>query len=231
MEECPMPMRSPRQWMLLAGLCRLILVIPAVQAADQPQWGERYSRNMVSDETGLPDRFDPKTGKNVKWSAAAGHASATPRRWSPAARCSSARTTTQPRDPRHQGDRGVLMCFNEADGSLAWQLVVPKLDGDIYLDWPQGGHVLAADGRRRSRLHGHQSRRGGVPGPARHGQRQRRPVPRRRPPHGPAGPAADGGRPHRCRHPLALGPAHRRPASGRTTRPIARSCWTGRIST
>ena len=29
---------------------------------DQPQWGQRYTRNMVSSETGLPERFDPKTG-------------------------------------------------------------------------------------------------------------------------------------------------------------------------
>ena len=45
----------------------------------------------------------------------------------------------RPRDPRHQGDRGVLLCLNEADGSLAWQLVVPKLVEDIYLDWPEVG--------------------------------------------------------------------------------------------
>jgi len=38
-------------------------------AADQPQWGELYSRNMVSQEKGLPDRFDPTNGVNVKWIA------------------------------------------------------------------------------------------------------------------------------------------------------------------
>src|SRR5208337_3064118 len=35
----------------------------------------------------------------------------------------------EPRDPRHQGDRGVLLCLNEKDGQLCWQLVVPKLLG------------------------------------------------------------------------------------------------------
>src|SRR5215204_2404269 len=41
-------------------------------AADQPQWGEAWSRNMVSGEKNLADSFDPKTGQNVKWSARLG---------------------------------------------------------------------------------------------------------------------------------------------------------------
>jgi len=41
-------------------------------AADQPQWGQAWSRNMVSEEKGLPDSFDPKTGRIVKWSARLG---------------------------------------------------------------------------------------------------------------------------------------------------------------
>ena len=35
----------------------------------------------------------------------------------------------EPRDPRHQGDRGVLLCLDEKDGRFCWQLVVPKLQG------------------------------------------------------------------------------------------------------
>src|SRR5206468_12306221 len=42
-------------------------------------------------------------------------------------------------DPRHQGDRGVLMCFEEQTGRLLWQLVVPKRSGDPYFDWPRSG--------------------------------------------------------------------------------------------
>jgi outer membrane protein assembly factor BamB len=44
-----------------------------------------------------------------------------------------------PRDPKHQGDRGVLMCFNENSGEILWQLVVPKRDEDVYFDWPNSG--------------------------------------------------------------------------------------------
>jgi outer membrane protein assembly factor BamB len=43
----------------------------------------------------------------------------------------------RPRDPKHQGDRGVLMCFNESDGSLLWQLIIPKIAD--YQDWPGVG--------------------------------------------------------------------------------------------
>jgi len=40
-----------------------------------------------------------------------------------------------PRDPRHQGDRSVLMCFNEKTGQFLWQLAVPKLASGKVNDW------------------------------------------------------------------------------------------------
>lgn len=107
-------------------------------AADQPQWGQQFSRNMVSAETGLPDRFDSKSGENVLWSVPLG----TQTYGSPTVaggRVFIGTNNDVPRDPRHQGDRGILLCLNESDGSLVWQLVVPKLEKDIYLDWPQAG--------------------------------------------------------------------------------------------
>jgi len=109
-----------------------------VPAADQPQWGVAGTRNMVSKETGLPDWFDPgqrdpRTGgidpattKNVKWVVTLGKQS----HGSPVVAEGKVLVGTNneaPRDPRHQGDRGVLMCFDEATGRLLWQLIVPKL--------------------------------------------------------------------------------------------------------
>ena len=41
-------------------------------ALDQSQWGERWSRNMVSEEKGLPDTFHPKIAKNIAWVAKLG---------------------------------------------------------------------------------------------------------------------------------------------------------------
>jgi outer membrane protein assembly factor BamB len=107
-------------------------------AADQPQWGQAWSRNMVSAEQGLPESFDPRTGRNVKWSAALG----TEAHSSPVisgGRVFIGTNNGNPRDPKHQGDRGVLMCFDEKTGQLLWQLVVPKRDEDIYFDWPNSG--------------------------------------------------------------------------------------------
>ncbi len=67
-----MSSRSFGKTMFAVAPLFLIGIATVLQAADRPQWGERYSRNMVSSEKGLPDHFDPKTGKNIKWSAALG---------------------------------------------------------------------------------------------------------------------------------------------------------------
>lgn len=112
-----------------------LLAMPAwVLAADQPQWGERFSRNMVSSEKGLPDGFDPATGKNVKWVAEIGtETHATP--VIAGGRVFIGTNNGKPRDPRQIGDRGVLMCFDEKTGGFLWQLVVPKITTSVYWDW------------------------------------------------------------------------------------------------
>ena len=38
----------------------------------------------------------------------------------------------------------MLLCLDEMDGSLCWQLVVPKLGTDPYVDWPRVGIVSPA---------------------------------------------------------------------------------------
>lgn len=111
---------------------------PIAQAADRPQWGEPFTRNMVSDEKGLPDDFDPATGRNIKWSASLGTESySTP--VVAGGKVLIGANNEAPRDPRHDGDRGVMLCLDEATGELCWQLVVPKLQGDVFLDWPRAG--------------------------------------------------------------------------------------------
>ncbi|MDO8952704.1 MAG: hypothetical protein Q7U86_08780, partial [Draconibacterium sp.] len=87
------------------------------QGSDSPQWGEKHTRNMISNETGLPDSFDPETGKNIKWSVSIGSdAYATPVIAS--GKVLMGANNADQRDPRHVGDRGVLLCLNESDGSL-----------------------------------------------------------------------------------------------------------------
>jgi len=129
---------------IAAGAGAAVLAICAAAAtapaADAPQWGEARTRNLVSPETGLPDSFDPATGKNIKWSVRLGDSThSTP--VIAAGKVLVGTNNDQPRDPRHQGDRGVLMCFDEKDGKFNWQLVVPKRVEDIYLDWPSIGIV------------------------------------------------------------------------------------------
>ncbi|HEX73209.1 MAG TPA: pyrrolo-quinoline quinone, partial [Candidatus Hydrogenedentes bacterium] len=104
--------------------CGLLVMICAVSAsaADQPQWGERHTRNMVSPETGLPTHFDLDTGENILWTASLGggsYGSAIVAQ----GRVFIGSNNSEPRDPRHQGDRGVMLCLDEKDGSFHWQFL------------------------------------------------------------------------------------------------------------
>jgi outer membrane protein assembly factor BamB len=110
----------------------------SVHGADQPQWGQAWSRNLVSHETGLPDSFDPATGKQIKWAAKLGtETHSTPVVAS--GRVLIGTNNGTPRDPKHEGDRGVLMCFDERTGDFLWQLAVSKRTEDKYFDWPGSG--------------------------------------------------------------------------------------------
>ena len=169
--------------LLILTLIFSLLVISAVYADDQPQWGRRYSRNMVSDETGLPETFDPATGKNIKWVVPLGTQTfSTP--VVAGGRVLIGTNNDRPRDPRQKGDRGVLLCLDEKNGSLCWQLVVPKLIPARYRDWPRSGICSPAtvEGDKVYIV----SNRGDVPRSLRSGQRQRRTIPRRSSAYGPA---------------------------------------------
>jgi len=124
--------------LLICGLFCGLTVSAGVFADDRPQWQERFTRNGISNETGLADTFDPATGKNIKWTARLGSES-----WTTpviaAGRVFMGTNNDPPRDPRHKGDRGILLCFDEKDGTFLWQLMVPKLGPDPYFDWPRGG--------------------------------------------------------------------------------------------
>jgi outer membrane protein assembly factor BamB len=125
--------RSPlAAWAVVCGIGFTVF------AGDQPQWGQAWTRNMVSTERGLPDSFDPKTGRNIKWIAPLGtETHSTP--VMAGGRVYIGTNNGRPRDPRHKGDRGVLLCLDETTGELLWQLVVPKITTSIYWDWPKAG--------------------------------------------------------------------------------------------
>ncbi len=130
-------------WLFLATSAIVTVLSVMALAGDQPQWGQAWTRNMVSDETGLIEDFDIQTGRNVKWVATLGSETwATPT--VAQGRVFLGTNNDPPRDPRHKGDRAILLCLDEKDGSLLWQLVVPKLGPDVYLDWPRSGVVSPA---------------------------------------------------------------------------------------
>ncbi len=121
---------------LLVMMFVFVAVADNIIAADQPQWGERYSRNLVSTEKNLPTSFNPDTGENVLWAVDLGSSSyATP--VIAEGRVLVGTNNDPPRDPNNRGDRGVLLCLDEANGQLLWQLAVPKRDQ--FNDWPNVG--------------------------------------------------------------------------------------------
>ncbi len=105
-------------------------------ADDQPQWGQAFTRNMVSGETGLPGDFDPASGQGIKWTVDLGsQAYGSPVIARGHVLIGTNNSAAQ--DPRHQGDKGVLLCLDERQGTMIWQLVVPRLLGDNgFLDQP-----------------------------------------------------------------------------------------------
>jgi len=135
-----------------AGLCAEEPAPPKPKAGDWAQWGGSNDRNMVSDEKNLPDdwdagkkigdteEIDPKTTKNVKWVVKLGSQSY----GNPVISQGKVLVGTNnesPRDPKYNlpdkrpSDRGVVMCFNEADGKFLWQLCSPKLPSGKVNDW------------------------------------------------------------------------------------------------
>ncbi len=140
--------------MTLRPLLTLALLVgPAhtgLRAEDWPMWGRTIHRNMYSPARNLPDRFEPgqfkpgteevdlATTKNVKWVAKLGTQSYG--NTSVAGGKVFVGTNNDfPRDPQHQGDRSILMCFDEKTGNFLWHLVVPKLKSGKVNDWENLG--------------------------------------------------------------------------------------------
>src|SRR5262245_46562910 len=120
---------------------------PIRDGAPSREWrmfGGDVSRNMVNlAERNLPAEIDVKTGKNVLWSVDLGSQSY----GNPVISGGKVFLGTNngaPRNKRdmHEGDaidKGVVMCFAEADGKFLWQAVHEKLESGRVNDWPDQG--------------------------------------------------------------------------------------------
>ena len=135
---------------IIAALAGLLALSPAM-AEDWPQWGgTTWGRNMYAKEKGLPAKFDPgkyksgteeidlKTTKNVKWVAKLGSQSYGNVTIA-GGKVFVGTNNDSPRDSQHQGDRSVLMVFDEKTGDLLWQLIIPKLKAGKVNDWENLG--------------------------------------------------------------------------------------------
>jgi len=127
----------------------------SAQAQDWSQWGGTAVRNMYCPATNLPDHFtkgnsgdvkfkggsdevDGSNLANLKWVAKLGSQSYGNVTVSKG-RVFIGTNNENPRDPRHVGDRSILMCFDEKTGELLWHLVVPKLASGKVNDWESLG--------------------------------------------------------------------------------------------
>ncbi len=106
--------------------------------ADWPMWGGRPDRNMVSNQRNLPAEWSVNEKRNLKWVAPVGSQTF----GNPVVAGGKVFIGTnngKRRNPAIKGDKGVLMCFAEADGRFLWQAVHDKLEPPDELDWPEIG--------------------------------------------------------------------------------------------
>lgn len=120
-------------------LIPLLFALVSARAADWPAWGGGLSRNQANAaEKHLPHEWDAEKGVNVKWTAALGdHSYGNPS--VAGGRILVGTNNEVPRDPAVTGDKGVVMCLRESDGSFLWQAVFDKLESGRANDWPQQG--------------------------------------------------------------------------------------------
>jgi outer membrane protein assembly factor BamB len=109
---------------------------------DWPMYGGTVFRNLANPVArGIPDDFSVQKGKekHVKWQAALGVSYAYGGPVVAGGKVFVGTNNDRPRDPAIKGDKGVLMCFNEADGKFLWQAVHDKLPDPENNDTPKHG--------------------------------------------------------------------------------------------
>ena len=128
------------------NLIAAAFAITALHAGDWPQWGGSDSRNMVSDEKGMPlemisgkkvkgsQEIDLSTTKNCLWVTKLGSQSyGTPN--VAGGKIFVGTNNEAPRNPQIDGDRGIVMVLDEKSGKFLWQMVTPKLGAGKVSDW------------------------------------------------------------------------------------------------
>ncbi len=147
-----MRLHKNRPGKFVTGITGIALIGLVVTAQDWPQWGGAPARNMYcSHARGIPARFNKPNTEGMKFKQGTeelDHSNVENLKWVTKLGSQSYGNVTvaqgkvfigsnneNPRDRRHEGDRSVLMCFDEKTGAFLWQLVVPKLASGKVNDW------------------------------------------------------------------------------------------------
>jgi outer membrane protein assembly factor BamB len=108
-------------------------------SGDWVMFGGTPERNFVNlQETNIPETWDVDSNENIRWSVDLG-SKAYGGPIVAGGRVFIGTNNQNPRDPSIQGDKGVLMCFDESSGDFLWQLVFDKLPAGRVQDWPEEG--------------------------------------------------------------------------------------------
>jgi outer membrane protein assembly factor BamB len=121
-----------------------------VVTGDWSMWGGTTDRNMVNDTTKVNlDDFDPSSGEKILWVAQLGSQTYGNPVVSGGKIFVGTNNGAEYR-PQHQGDKGVLLCFEEKTGKFLWQLTRDKLETGRVNDWPLQGicSSVAVEGNR-----------------------------------------------------------------------------------
>jgi outer membrane protein assembly factor BamB len=134
---------------LMVGLVATGAASLAEAQGEAGMFGNTPSRNMVSDATGVPESWDPRTGANILWTQPVGSQAY----GGPTVGNGKVYVGTNNegvRNPDYDGDKGVLMAFDAASGEFVWQMVHDKLSAGRVNDWPLQGVCSTAfvDGDR-----------------------------------------------------------------------------------
>jgi outer membrane protein assembly factor BamB len=146
----------------LMALAALVGGATVATGQDWPAWGgSSPGRNLYSPQKGLVNSFDPgkpkaggdeidaATTRNVRCTAKLGsqtYANAVVAD----GRVYLGTNNEPPRDPRHEGDRSLLLCLDEKTGAELWHLTVPKLAAGKNADWENLGLLASptVEGKR-----------------------------------------------------------------------------------
>ena len=101
-------------------------------------FGLSPSRNMVSVETGVAEKWDVDSGQNILWSASLGSQTyAGPVVFGDKVFVGT--NNESMKNPEIKGDHGNILTFNGSDGTFLWQAAHTKLAAGPVHDWPLQG--------------------------------------------------------------------------------------------